>query len=75
MLITDREFAPTMREALRLLQSEHGREPVVIDVCDSEYTGAGETARHATNTKRCWPRTSRCRVLAGPAATSGTPSR
>jgi len=46
-LISDREFAPTMREALRLLRTEHGRELVVIDVCDSEYTGAGETlGRH-----------------------------
>jgi fatty-acyl-CoA synthase len=42
VLITDREFAPTMREALRILKAEHGREPVVIDVCDSEYAGAGE---------------------------------
>jgi fatty-acyl-CoA synthase len=42
VLITDREFAPTMREALRLLKVEHGREPVVIDVCDGEYAGAGE---------------------------------
>ncbi len=43
VLITDREFAPTMREALRILKTEHGREPVVIDVCDREYTGAGDT--------------------------------
>ena len=42
VLITDSEFAPVMREALRLLKVEHGREPVVIDVCDSEYAGAGE---------------------------------
>ncbi|MBP6776727.1 MAG: acyl-CoA synthetase [Piscinibacter sp.] len=42
VLITDREFAPTMREALRILKAEHGRELVVIDVCDSEYAGAGE---------------------------------
>jgi len=42
VVITDREFAPTMREALRLLKEEHGRTPVVIDVDDSEYTGAGE---------------------------------
>ena len=47
VLITDREFAPAMAEALRLLQAEHGREPVVIDVCDSEYAGAGERARRA----------------------------
>jgi fatty-acyl-CoA synthase len=42
VLLTDREFAPVMGEALRLLKAEHGREPIVIDVCDSEYTGPGE---------------------------------
>jgi fatty-acyl-CoA synthase len=42
VLITDREFAPTMARALELLQREHGRTPVVIDVVDSEYLGAGE---------------------------------
>jgi len=42
LLITDREFAPVMAEALRLLKSEHGREIVVVDVADSEYTGPGE---------------------------------
>ncbi|MDH5330894.1 MAG: AMP-binding protein, partial [Aquincola sp.] len=42
VLITDREFAPAIAEALRLLKAEHGRTPIVIDVCDSEYTGAGE---------------------------------
>jgi fatty-acyl-CoA synthase len=42
VLITDREFAPVMKEALRLLKTEHGREPIVVDVCDSEYTGPGE---------------------------------
>ena len=42
LLITDREFAPTMAAALRLLKDEHGRALVVIDVNDSEYTGAGE---------------------------------
>src|SRR5574337_1948064 len=42
VLITDREFAPVMAEALRILKVEHGRTPVVIDVCDSEYTGPGE---------------------------------
>ena len=42
VVITDREFAPAMGEALRLLREQHGRTPVVIDVCDSEYTGAGE---------------------------------
>lgn len=42
VVITDREFAPVMSQALRLLRDEHGRTPVVIDVCDSEYTGPGE---------------------------------
>ncbi|ABM94397.1 acyl-CoA synthetase [Methylibium petroleiphilum] len=42
VLITDREFAPTIAEALRLLHSEHGRTPIVIDVCDSEYAGPGD---------------------------------
>ena len=41
-LITDREFAPQVAQALRLLRDEHGRSPIVIDVCDSEYTGPGE---------------------------------
>ncbi|MEN9418323.1 MAG: hypothetical protein RI988_1943, partial [Pseudomonadota bacterium] len=41
VLLTDREFAPVVAEALRLLRSQHGREVVVIDVDDSEYTGAG----------------------------------
>jgi fatty-acyl-CoA synthase len=42
VLITDREFAPTMREALRILREVHGRMPIVIDVCDSEDGGTGE---------------------------------
>jgi fatty-acyl-CoA synthase len=42
VLITDREFAPTVAEALRILRSEHGRNPVVIDVDDREYSGPGE---------------------------------
>jgi fatty-acyl-CoA synthase len=42
VLITDREFAPTVAEALRILRSEHGRTPIVIDVCDSEYDGPGD---------------------------------
>ena len=42
VLITDRELAPVVGPALRLLREEHGRTPVVIDVCDSEYAGAGE---------------------------------
>jgi fatty-acyl-CoA synthase len=42
VLITDREFAPAIAEALRLLRDEHGRTPIVIDVADSEYSGPGE---------------------------------
>ncbi|MEI6027405.1 MAG: acyl-CoA synthetase [Betaproteobacteria bacterium] len=42
VLLTDREFAPVIAQALRILKEEHGREPIVIDVCDSEYTGPGE---------------------------------
>ncbi len=42
VLITDREFSPVMAEALRLLRDDHGRNPVVIDVCDSEFSGPGE---------------------------------
>ena len=41
VLITDSELAPTMAEAVRLLRERHGRSPVVVDVCDSEFTGAG----------------------------------
>jgi fatty-acyl-CoA synthase len=42
VLLTDREFAPVMALALAILEREHGRTPIVIDVCDSEYTGAGD---------------------------------
>ena len=42
VLITDTEFGPLMYESLRLLREKHGRDPVVIDVADSEYTGRAE---------------------------------
>jgi fatty-acyl-CoA synthase len=42
VLLTDREFAPVMAEALRLLREQHGRTPIVIDVCDAEYAGPGD---------------------------------
>jgi fatty-acyl-CoA synthase len=42
VLITDREFSPVMAHALHILKEQHGRELTIIDVCDSEYTGAGE---------------------------------
>ena len=42
VLITDREYAPLIAPALALLREQFGRQPVVIDVADSEYTGPGE---------------------------------
>jgi fatty-acyl-CoA synthase len=42
VLITDREFAGVMKEALRILRDDYGRAPIVIDVFDSEYLGSGE---------------------------------
>ena len=42
VLITDREFAPVIAPALQMLKAEFGRQPLVIDVCDSEYTGPGD---------------------------------
>jgi len=42
VLITDREFAPAIAKALDILKTQFGRSIVVVDVCDSEYTGAGE---------------------------------
>ena len=42
VLITDREFAPLMTPALATLAKEFGREPIVITVADSEYTGLGD---------------------------------
>ena len=42
VLITDREFAPVVAQALRLLREVHGRTLRVIDVDDSQYGGPGE---------------------------------
>ena len=41
VLINDREFAPVMQQALRILRESHGRTPLLIEVSDSEYTGPG----------------------------------
>ena len=46
VLLTDREFSSVIRDSLAILKTEHGKEIVVIDVCDSEYTGPGETLGH-----------------------------
>jgi 3-(methylthio)propionyl---CoA ligase len=42
VVITDREFSGVMRAALGMLREQYGRTPLVIDVCDTEFTGAGE---------------------------------
>ncbi|MBS1694853.1 MAG: acyl-CoA synthetase [Actinobacteria bacterium] len=42
VLITDRAFEPVIGHALRILDEEYGRRPIVVDVCDSEYGGPGE---------------------------------
>jgi len=52
VLITDTEFAPVMAKALALLQSQHGRQPLVIDVADSEY--AGEHRRLGAHEYEAW---------------------
>ncbi|MEY4747925.1 MAG: hypothetical protein RIQ60_139 [Pseudomonadota bacterium] len=39
VLITDSEFAPLIDKTLALLEANFGRKPVVIDVCDSEFSG------------------------------------
>ena len=41
VLVTDREFSPVMSQALAQLRELHGVALTVIDVSDSEYTGAG----------------------------------
>ncbi len=40
-LIVDREFAPVVGEALKILAAEGARRPYVIDVDDPEYDGPG----------------------------------
>jgi fatty-acyl-CoA synthase len=41
VLITDAEFASVIEAALHIVRAEHGRDPVVIDVCDSECATTG----------------------------------
>ena len=52
VLITDREFSPTIARALQMLEADFGRKLLVIDVCDSEYSGAGE--RVGTHEYEAW---------------------
>jgi fatty-acyl-CoA synthase len=46
VLITDIEFSSTMGQALQILKTEFHRDLLVIDVCDTEYQGAGERIGH-----------------------------
>ena len=46
VLITDTEFSSTMGQALQILKTEFHRDLLVIDVCDTEYQGAGERIGH-----------------------------
>jgi fatty-acyl-CoA synthase len=46
VLITDIEFSSTMGQALQILKNEFHRDLLVIDVCDTEYQGAGERIGH-----------------------------
>ena len=41
VLLTDLEFSKTISEALQILKEKFNRQPIVIDVCDSEYEGRG----------------------------------
>ncbi len=52
VLITDREFATVIAPALQMLREQHGRTLLVIDVCDSEFTGPGE--RVGTHDYEAW---------------------
>ena len=52
VLITDREFATVIAPALQMLREQHGRKLLVIDVCDSEFTGPGE--RVGTHDYEAW---------------------
>ncbi len=42
VLITDSEFGTLMAGALKALRETHGREIVVVDVCDSEHAGPAQ---------------------------------
>jgi fatty-acyl-CoA synthase len=46
VLITDTEFSSTIGQALQILKNEFHRDLLVIDVCDTEYQGAGERIGH-----------------------------
>ena len=47
LVVVDSEFAPTMREALVLLQAETGRTPIVIEALDEAFVSAdGAIGQH-----------------------------
>ena len=43
VLITDSAFSDTVKEALHVLKTVHGRDMMVVDVHDTEFTGTGES--------------------------------
>ena len=43
VLITDSAFSDTVKEALHVLKTVHGRDLMVVDVHDTEFTGTGES--------------------------------
>jgi fatty-acyl-CoA synthase len=71
VLITDREFAPVMAEALRLLRTEHQRDLVEL-TCATANTPAPASAWARMNTKPCWPPMRRWRAWKA-RPTNGTP--
>ena len=87
VLITDREFAPVVAQALRILKAEHGREPVAIAnrptrrrvasrwwwTSATASTPGRASAWARSSTRRCSPPTRRCRAWKA-RPTSGTPS-
>ena len=66
MLITDREFAPTIGAALRILAASTGARRS-SSTSATANTPAPATGSARTSTRRCSPRTRRCRALDGPA--------
>ncbi len=43
MVLVDSEFAPTMRDALKILHKKNGHSPVVVDVLDEEFVSTSLT--------------------------------
>ena len=48
VVITDTEFSPTIKEALKIMRRDHGREPLVIDAVDTQFDVPGVTLGEMT---------------------------